>query len=131
MQILNQSPKLYQPTAAPGYDILGVVQVGDGRTGALARAKATGQYVLLNANAQSSLDQASVIRAITAHNVTTAREAKGWSKRELARQTGLSEKMIRLVESQDRHPSVEAKVAIYNALGLPIEEELYAPNPNA
>lgn len=57
--------RLYQPVALPGWDMLGMVQRGD-EIGALARAKATGNLVMMRAGAVSVLDQRKAQAALEA-----------------------------------------------------------------
>lgn len=57
--------RLYQHAALPGWDMLGTVQRGD-EIGALARAKATGNLVMMRAGAVSVLNQRKAQAALDA-----------------------------------------------------------------
>lgn len=57
--------RLYQHAAIPGWEMLGTVQRGD-EIGALARAKATGNLVMLRAGAVSMLNQRKAAAAFAA-----------------------------------------------------------------
>lgn len=57
--------RLYQHAPLPGWDMLGTVQRGD-EIGALARAKATGNLVMVRAGAVSMLDQRKALAALDA-----------------------------------------------------------------
>ena len=55
----------YQQVELPGWEMLGTVQRGD-EIGALARAKATGNLVMMRAGAVSMLDQRKAQTALDA-----------------------------------------------------------------
>ncbi len=57
--------RLYQHAAVPGWEMLGTVQRGD-EIGALARATATGNLVMMRAGAVSMLNQRKAQAALEA-----------------------------------------------------------------
>jgi hypothetical protein len=61
---LPGTPKLYQHSQIPGWDVVGVVTSGVAQTGALAKSRTTGIYCMANAGALRSLPQRKVLAAL-------------------------------------------------------------------
>lgn len=68
------------------------------------------------------------MRGISNHafrwNLIRIREAKGWSKAELARRSGLTEACIGLLEKGKREPGIKTLTALSLATGTPVEQLL-------
>jgi hypothetical protein len=62
----NGKWRLYSPLIPPGWDALGTVTDGSGRTGALMRNKRTGIYSRVNAGVVASLPQSKIAAALEA-----------------------------------------------------------------
>jgi transcriptional regulator with XRE-family HTH domain len=73
-------------------------------------------------SARSGNGKAREIQLQFGQRILRLRQAKGWSRRELARRLGVSQERLGYWERGEHAPSLAALAALREALGVPIDE---------